>query len=140
MISQVSKIIIVLSFFWVFTGFISRNEKVKLRVRVDGLVVHKGQVCLAVYNSKEKFMKYPFVKKKFEVDKIGDGILIGDLSPGEYAITLFQDINENGKLEKMFSIPLEPYGVSNNPEAYPSYGTAKFNLKMDSIIHIRLKN
>ncbi|MGA0557226.1 DUF2141 domain-containing protein [Larkinella sp. VNQ87] len=37
------------------------------------------------------------------------------VNPGDYAVALFHDVNGNGELDKkLFGIPKEPYGFSNN--------------------------
>jgi rhamnogalacturonyl hydrolase YesR len=47
----------------------------------------------------------------------------------------------NGVLDKAMSIPVEPYGLSNNPNAYPSYTNTKFTVKGgNSSIRIGIKN
>jgi 4,4'-diapolycopenoate synthase len=39
-----------------------------------------------------------------------------DLPPGVYAVSVYEDLNENHKLDKGFlGIPVEPVGVSKNP-------------------------
>ncbi len=53
-----------------------------------------------------------------------------DVPPGTYAIGVVQDVNANGKLDtKMFGIPAEPVGVSNNAKGRfgpPKFDDAKF--------------
>ena len=40
-----------------------------------------------------------------------------DLPPGEYGASVLHDENRNGKMDKNFAgIPLEGYGVTNNPK------------------------
>lgn len=52
--------------------------------------------------------------------------------PDEVAIAIFQDVNENGKLDKnSLGIPTERYGFSNNPKrgfGPPSFHQAKYRL------------
>jgi len=49
-----------------------------------------------------------------------------DLPPGTYAVTVFEDLNGNHKLDRNFlGIPREPAGVSNNPPAL--MGPPRFN-------------
>lgn len=49
-----------------------------------------------------------------------------DLSPGIYAVTVYEDINSNHKLDHNFiGIPREPVGVSNNPPA--RFGPPRFD-------------
>lgn len=54
-----------------------------------------------------------------------------DLSPGGYAVALFHDENDNGRLDKRFGIPTEGFGFSNNPHFWfgpPSFKAAKMTL------------
>ncbi len=49
----------------------------------------------------------------------------GDLPPGHYAVSVYLDENQNGKLDLNFiGIPKEPVGASNNPE--PGLGPPRF--------------
>lgn len=67
-----------------------------------------------------------------------------DLPPGEYAVSTYQDINSNGKLDRYFiGKPKEPYGFSNNinPFGKPSYSECKFSLNSSpKSITIKLLN
>lgn len=51
-----------------------------------------------------------------------------NLTPGRYAIIVFQDENGNGKLDKnALGVPLEPYGFSNDAQGFlgpPSFDDA----------------
>lgn len=61
--------------------------------------------------------------KQYKFHKIPNGI---------YAIALFCDENQNGKLDtNLFGIPKEAYGFSNNPKVFgkPSFDDAKFELQ-----------
>ncbi len=43
---------------------------------------------------------------------------------GKYAVSIYQDMNDNGKLDSgIFSIPKEPIGFGNN---YKPFGKPKF--------------
>jgi outer membrane protein len=58
--------------------------------------------------------------------------LIQNISPGEYALLVFYDENNNDRLDKNFiGIPSEPLGFSNQyePKGPPSYQRAAFTLK-----------
>lgn len=58
-----------------------------------------------------------------------------DLPPGEYAFFLYQDVNNNGQLERSFvGLPKEPYAFSNNVEIHlskPSWDAMKFTVTKD---------
>lgn len=67
-----------------------------------------------------------------------------DLPPGEYAVSTYQDVNSNGKLDRYFiGKPKEPYGFSNNVKPFgpPSYKACKFILTSSpKLISISLIN
>lgn len=56
-----------------------------------------------------------------------------DLPPGTYAISVYEDLNDNHKLDhNLIGIPREPVGVSNNPVARfgpPHFGECSFRLE-----------
>lgn len=66
-----------------------------------------------------------------------------DISEGIYAVAVYQDINENKQLDKgWFSIPKEPYGLSNNYRPHfsaPSFNDCKFKVAEETTITILLK-
>jgi len=50
---------------------------------------------------------------------------LAELPHGKYAVSVFQDLNNNGKLDTNFlGIPTEPYGYSQNPR--PRFRAATF--------------
>ncbi len=56
-----------------------------------------------------------------------------DLPPGTYAVTVYEDLNSNHKLDHdLIGIPREPVGVSNNPPARfgaPHFSECSFHLR-----------
>lgn len=54
------------------------------------------------------------------------------IEPGSYGIAVFQDVNENGRLDRnLLGIPLEPFGFSLNPQigfAAPDFEEFSFSL------------
>ncbi|CCH02873.1 hypothetical protein FAES_4874 [Fibrella aestuarina BUZ 2] len=52
-----------------------------------------------------------------------------EVDPGTYALAIYHDVNGNDKIDKkMFGIPTEPYGFSNNVRprmSAPSYDDCK---------------
>jgi uncharacterized protein (DUF2141 family) len=87
-----------------------------LRVTVSGLKAGKGTVRVAVFDGdhQEEFPEganlYSAVVPASEEQVT---VTIADVLPGEYAIAVFQDINENEKLDRnIVTKPKEPYGFS----------------------------
>jgi uncharacterized protein (DUF2141 family) len=64
------------------------------------------------------------------------------VAPGKYAVALFHDENDNGKLDTNFvGIPLEGVGVSNNrlrSFGPPTWDDAKFTLQGDLVLDVSL--
>ena len=59
-------------------------------------------------------MRNPTGKKLIQVEEYEIVTTFDDIPAGTYAITIFQDLNENGDLDKnFFGNPKEPYGFSN---------------------------
>jgi uncharacterized protein (DUF2141 family) len=119
---------------------IDKENVYNLTVQIEGVVAHKGTLYVAIYAKEEDFLKKPFIKSSYKTVKIPKKIIYKDLPRGEYAITLFQDLNGNEKLDKLFSIPTEPYGISNNPSAFPKFNNSKFNLTKNETIKIKIQN
>lgn len=65
------------------------------------------------------------------------------LSAGKYAVTIYIDVNGNGRLDKnMFGAPKEPFGVSNNviPKlSAPTLEACLFELREAKTIPIKLQ-
>ncbi len=118
------------------------NAQNKLTVKIDGIETIKGSILISLFNSADTFMKKSITGKKIEVT--GKTVIISfkDIPNGEYAITLFQDENDNRKLDTgIFGIPKEKYGFSNNAKATmgpPKYSACKFEVKEDTTIDIKL--
>jgi uncharacterized protein (DUF2141 family) len=85
-----------------------------LTVIAKNVQVGKGTVQVAIWNDEKLFLKTPFLSMTLPADS--SSIRFSFVLPdGEYAISLFQDINNNNKLDLgLFSIPKEPLGFGNN--------------------------
>jgi uncharacterized protein (DUF2141 family) len=69
--------------------------------------------------------------------------VFGDIPPGTYALAVYQDINNNKKLDvNMFGYPTEPFGFSNNIRPKfkaPSFEACKFEYSANkNTIRIKL--
>lgn len=104
-----------------------------------------GQIVLAVYDSEESWMDesliltYRFVP----VRQVGDIAITFDLPKGNYAISVYHDVNGDKKLNtNLMGIPKEPYGFSNDARATfsaPPYEDAMFTLNGPTQSTISLK-
>ena len=112
-----------------------------LTVVVDGIESSNGKIMLAVYDS-AGFLKQPLY---FGMAQVEDGqeevtIVIENLAPGQYAVSVFHDENDNNQLDTgAFGMPLEPYGFSNNAKGKmgpPSFQDCMIPVEEDTEINI----
>ena len=116
-----------------------------LTVNITGINSIKRNVYVYLYTSEEGFpieISKASGFKKLKVTKNSMTVYFKNLKSGTYAISVYQDIDTNGKINQNFlGIPKEPVGVSNNAEGFmvpPKYEDAKFNLNANKSIDIKL--
>lgn len=122
------------------------NKKVfVLTINIEKFEQLKGKLYVAVYNKKEDFRKEDKIYKYqiLPIHHAKEMITFEDLPKGTYAISLYHDVNGNGKLDTNFwGIPKEPYGFSNNPRIFmgpPSFEESQIVLDNHQQIAIVLK-
>ena len=55
-----------------------------------------------------------------------------DMKKGTYCIRVFQDVNQNGKIDrKLMGTATEPFGYYRSPEVWPSWNDMKFEVDKD---------
>jgi uncharacterized protein (DUF2141 family) len=111
-----------------------------LEVKIDGVMINKGTFHIALYNSEAKFQKETVSAMKLSNSEFTGKVFLKDLMKGEYALILYQDLNDNDLLDKAFGVPIEPYGISNNVSGFPTFRNAKFSLTNNQTIKINIKN
>jgi uncharacterized protein (DUF2141 family) len=95
-------------------------------LEVHGLNKIEGELRIAMFDSKESFIKEPVLKEIMKVDSSTIYWKVENLSHGNYAIAVYHDKNGNGKLDtSLFGIPKERYGFSNN--ARGAFGPASWD-------------
>lgn len=134
--------IICLLFFSTAIGF-SQNGSNKVVINISNLKNNKGKVFVAIYNSEENFLKKGYKSIKTTIKNNACQVVFKDIPNGTYAISLFHDENQNGKMDTNFmGIPKEDYGCSNNAKGFmgpPKWEDAKFQMHNKSITqHIKL--
>ena len=115
-----------------------RTEPLKKRtitVSVPNIGSNKGVVVYSLYGE-DGFVSPPVKNRTSYVVDRKSQVVFRDISPGEYAIVCYHDVNTNGRMD--FSPngrALEDYGVSNNPMSYgrPEYETAKFMVSENNV-------
>lgn len=100
-----------------------------LRVTATNLQSDEGSFIVWVYDNPDSWLSDRWRTQKIlriAGNRADDAISVElTLPPGEYALSVFQDLNDDGKLERNFiGLPKEPAGLSNNLR--PKFGPPKF--------------
>lgn len=88
-------------------------------LQFTGLKSGEGSLLIAAYGNAETFLKKPLWMKSVKVDQGTMSVPICGIASPEIAVTAFQDMNGNGKLDSNpMGIPTEPYGASGTPAMF----------------------
>ncbi len=115
-----------------------------LEVSVSNLENSNAPIYFAIYQDDKFFLKTDKMYKGLRVSPKGSTQPKVKISvpAGEYALAVYQDINENGKLDLNFlGIPTEPYGFSQNFKprlSAPNFSDIKVYVKSKTSIAIKL--
>lgn len=108
-------------------------EKGKLELEIANIRDTRGVIRVGLFNKEADFPDQEKVSWStvVQAQKGRISIEIPDLPYGNYAIAIYHDLNNNGRLDKnVWGIPTEPYGFSNSVKAkwsQPSFGEAAFS-------------
>ena len=120
----------------------SHQNTSTLKIQIENIQAGRGSIVVEVYNNTENFFKKPFASQISRAAR-ADMQFSFDLPQGIYAVAAYQDLNDNRTLDKgWFSIPKEPYGLSNNyrPKfSAPTFNDCKFTLTQNMSLEIFLK-
>ncbi len=107
-------------------------ESGQLLVEVVGMRDSAGTIRASLYNEPDSFRKEEraFLRVA-QPAKAGSATLIfRDVPPGRYAIMVYHDDNDDGKLNLRFGMfPTEGYALSNNPKVVgpPRFSDSAFD-------------
>ena len=129
-----------------FTSYTNKEETFSLTIQVTDLRNSKGVVQFALYNKDgtipdEKFSK-TFKLLKMVIEDGRSKVTFIQLPKGKYAVNIFHDENNDGKIKKGLIFPREGIGFSNYTSIglshKPSFKNASFNIQNDSTIKIKM--
>jgi len=113
-----------------------------LTIKINDIEKGKGHLLIALYEGVEAYDSGKAdYSSKVKAENIQESVTFKDLADGEYAIKMYQDENDNNKLDtNLLGIPKEGYGFSNNAGMFgaPKYKKAKFTVKDNTVIEIGL--
>lgn len=124
------------------THYTEQQNAYNLTVNVAELNNNDGKVFIALYNTESGFLEKAIKASKHTISNKSCKVTFKDITSGVYAVSIFHDENDNGKLDTNFlGIPNEDYGCSNDATGFmgpPKWKDAKFKLNTDKTITISL--
>lgn len=114
----------------------AKAQQAKLNINVTNIEAGKGSVVLNIYNTKENFLKTVYITKTLKADKSTLTFVVDLPQKGTYAVTLFQDVDNNKKLKQdWLGIPQEPVGYGNNfkPSAKPKFNDCAITVNSEQV-------
>ncbi|MFT6868708.1 MAG: hypothetical protein ACJA08_003563 [Cyclobacteriaceae bacterium] len=143
--SQVLKVLaLLLVFLCSMPTIIFGQEKYPLNIAISNIDKIKGSLMLAVYTLDTKFLgEQFFASTSVRIANMPSQMLTIGLPLGVYAVAVYQDKNDDQKLNKNFlGMPTEPYGFSNNNMGIfgpPDFQSSAFDFTVaDQTIEISL--
>ena len=120
----------------------------QLKVQVKGLKATRGNICYSLFASAKGFPSSAQRAVRatcLPVAARQSAIAFRDLKPGTYAVAVFHDVNNDGRLNRNgLGIPTEGFGFSQNPgivSGPPKFmDAAFFVLGSQNDIQIELKH
>ena len=91
-----------------------------MTLEINGVTINGGQVYTAIYSNENDYKNEQYFTA-FVLEP-SDIIILHeiDLPIGEYVVVVYQDTNNNGKLDQgFFGIPTEPFGFTNYSRGAP---------------------
>lgn len=126
-------------FLVLLAAVIGNAEAETLTLRIENAEAGQGVIMAGIFNEEKTFPDNYFRGEKTTVSGGVMVIVFAELPRGQYAVSVYQDSNNNGQLDKnIFGIPKEKYGFSNNA-ARPDYRKCVFDFDKDMIITISLR-
>lgn len=111
---MLKKIIGIILLITVNTSILAQSH---FTVEVTDLVFGKGHLYLGLYDKQNGFLKESSAFANGKVKVTGNKIsyTFRNLPVGEYAVAVYQDVNDNGKCDRnLIGYPTEGFGFSKN--------------------------
>jgi uncharacterized protein (DUF2141 family) len=96
-----------------------------LEIHVNNIKSKKGSIRFGLFTTEADYLKNPVEKKIIKSTGNEVTVVFENLQPGDYALSVIHDENENGELDSnAFGIPKEGFAFGNN--ALGSFGPPSF--------------
>ena len=117
----------------------------QLQVTVRNFNVGGGSLMIGLFNNEHDFLKKAIRGKTVKLTADIVTVVFEDLEPGDYAVSVIHDRNNNGKLDtNRLGIPREGFAFGNNAMGMfgpPTFVKAKVSIRDNAVKQIlNIKN
>lgn len=112
-----------------------------LSVVVSNVNKRSGKLYMVLANNQASFTSESIQKKSVDVPPSGEiTVTFEGVPSGRYAVRVFQDLNDNQKMDFSGQMPNEPFGFSNVAMLMgpPDFDQSSFELTENQSIRIRM--
>jgi uncharacterized protein (DUF2141 family) len=110
-----------------------------LTVKVEGISKAQGSIMLGLFNEATYNGDGSVNGANLKVESDSVSVTFEGLAPGEYAVRLYHDLNDDGEMNtNPFGMPTEPYAFSNDAQGRfgpAKWDAAKFTVGADGTTH-----
>ncbi len=134
--TRITSLIAALAFGAIATPLANASD---LTVNVEGIAKTQGTIMLGLFD--EASYKGEGAVNGANLKVEGDSVTVtfDGLEPGEYAVRLYHDVNDDGEMNtNPFGMPTEPYAFSNDAKGRfgpAKWDAAKFVVEADATTH-----
>jgi uncharacterized protein (DUF2141 family) len=110
-----------------------------LTVNVEGIAQSQGSIMLGLFDEATYDGDGAVNGANLKVEGDSVTVTFEGLEPGEYAVRLYHDVNDDGEMNtNPFGMPTEPFAFSNDAKGRfgpAKWEAAKFTLAADGTVH-----
>jgi len=111
--------------------------KAQLVLVVEGLKNTNGNVMVGLFDNEKDFLKKAVLGKVSPIEGESVTLVLSDVKPGKYAISIIHDANGNGKLDtNALGLPKEGFGFGNDAMGVcgpPSFSKASITVGRERV-------
>jgi uncharacterized protein (DUF2141 family) len=132
-----------LLFFIMCLNIVAVSAAQDLEVIIKNVSGEAGTLMVGLFDSEKTFLKKAVRSEKILAQTGSVRAVFKGVEQGVYAISVFHDVNGNGKLDTNFmGIPKEGFGFSNDAKAMfgpASFAKAKFKCPSAEPVNVTMK-
>lgn len=118
--------------FLLFTVVVKAQEEgATIVLQIENISSEEGQMLIGLYDGKDNWLQKPIKGLVGKIENGRSSVEFLDIPDGTYAVSVFHDEDNDGKLDSFLGIPTEDTGSSNDAPAKfgpPTWKDAKFEV------------